>query len=173
MDRRQALIVALSVVGLGAAGCEENRGSGEVVSPADPLYPSLAADLFRPGTRHMLKTGDTAVSEIVPGGVLRLPTGRLTAADPGWVSQRVPDGVGPLTVRVPPGRYPLTLALLDGRVAAARLSIADQPVTSWDLAVRTGEDPSTLAPGYFFGVGVWTPARWRCSTRPRTRRWAV
>jgi hypothetical protein len=29
-------------------------------------------------------------------------------------------------------------------------------VTSWDLAVRADQDPSELAPGYFFGVGVDT-----------------
>ncbi|MET8909023.1 DUF4241 domain-containing protein [Micromonospora sp. NPDC004551] len=157
MHRRQALIAALSVVGLGAAGCGSRHGPGPVVpTPAPPLYPSRAADLFRPGTRHLLATGETAVSEIVPGGVLRLPTGRLTAADPGWVTRRWPDGVGPFTVTVPPGAYPLTLALLDGRVAAARLTLADRPVTSWDLALRAGEDPATLAPGYFFGVGVDT-----------------
>lgn len=159
MDRRQALIAALSVVGLGAAGCDRRRRSAEVSPTPHPpqrLYPSLAADLFHPGTRRMLATGVTAVSKVVPGGVLQLPTGRLTAADPGWVTRRWPDRVGPFTVTVPPGAYPLTLALLDGGVAAARLTIVDRPVTSWDLAVRAGQDPSTLAPGYFFGVGVDT-----------------
>jgi hypothetical protein len=50
------------------------------------------------------------------------------------------------------------LALLrfphDLRVAAARLTITGGPVSTWDMAVRGGEDPSTLRPGHFFGVGV-------------------
>jgi Protein of unknown function (DUF4241) len=159
MDRRQVLIATLSVVGLGAAGCGSRHRPVEAEHTPDPpnrLYPSIAADLFHPGTQHLLGTGVTAVSKVVPGGVLQLPTGRLTAADPGWVTRRWPDGVGPFTVTVPPGAYPLALALLDGRAAAARLTIADQPVTSWDLAVQPGQDPSTLRPGYFFGVGVDT-----------------
>ena len=160
MDRRHALIAALSVAALGAsgiAGC-----SRRAPAPADPpepnrLYPWATADLFQPGKRHRVDTGDLAVAEVMPAGVLQLPTGRLVAADASWLPPLSGNHIGPYAVTVPPGRYPLTPALLhwkDLRVAAARPTIADQPVTSWELALRAGEDPGTLRPGEFFGVGV-------------------
>lgn len=156
------VVGALSVAclgGLSVAGCEEEP---EFATPSDggsapPLYPSAAEALFEPGTRHRLETGEAAVSEVVPAGVLKLPTGRLVAVDPGWTPSAQRLGLGPFTETVAPGEYPLTLALLrwdDFRVAAARLTIADQPVTSWELAVLPGQDPATLRPGEFFGVGV-------------------
>ncbi len=169
MDRRHALIAALSVVALGGgsiAGCDRRRPPVAGKPSADRpsllypslLYPSAAADLFQPGTRHRLETGKTAIAEVLPAGSLRLPTGRLVAVDPSWSSGGWrPPGIGPFTVTVPPGTYPLELALLrweDLRVAAARLTIADKPVTAWEMAVRDGQNPATLRPGYFFGVGV-------------------
>src|SRR5436309_8977969 len=117
MDRRH-LIAALSLVALGGAGlagCRRRRTPVAVTPSAGPptaLYPSAAADLFRPGTRHRLETGEVAVAEVLPAGVLRLPTGRLVAVDPSWLSGGRPPGIGPFTVTVPPGGYPLTLALL-------------------------------------------------------------
>jgi hypothetical protein len=65
--------------------------------------------------------------------------------------------VSPFTVAVPPGAYPPTLALLrwtDLRVAAAKLTILHQPVTTWELALRHGQNPATLRPGYFFDLRV-------------------
>jgi hypothetical protein len=164
MDRRHALIAALSVVALGGvsiAGCGRRRTPVAVTPSAEPpnlLYPSAAAGLFHPGTRHRLEGGKTAVAEVLPAGSLRLPTGRLVAVDPSWLSgRRRPPGIGPFTVTVPPGTYPLELALLrweDLRVAAARLTVADKPVTAWEMAVHDGQNHATLRPGYFFGVGV-------------------
>jgi len=163
MDRRRALIAALSLTALGAAGisgCAGGQTPVRVTPSADPrsrLYPSDAADLFQPGTRHRLETGDVAVAEVLPAGVLRLPTGRLVAVDPSWLSPRPPPGIGPFTVTVAPGVYPLTLALLrwqDLRVGAARLTIRDEPVSRWEMAVRAGEDLSTLPPWYSPGFGV-------------------
>jgi hypothetical protein len=98
-----------------------------------------------------------AVAELVPAGALRLPSGQLVAVDPTWLSGGPLHEVLPFTVTVPPGAYPLTLALLhwtDVRVAAAKLTIVDRPVTTWELALRAGQDPATLRPGYFFDVGV-------------------
>jgi hypothetical protein len=34
------------------------------------------------------------------------------------------------------------------------LTILDQPITTWELALRPGQNPATLRPGYFFDVGV-------------------
>ncbi|MDG4782985.1 DUF4241 domain-containing protein [Micromonospora sp. WMMD961] len=62
------------------------------------------------------------------------------------------------TATVPPRRYPLTLALVEGpedkRVAAAKLTIHDQPVAAWEMALRPGQDPGTLRDGEVFTVGV-------------------
>lgn len=163
MNRRQALIGALSLAAAGIAGvtgCQRGRIPDAVLPTDDPpnnLYPSAAAELFQPGKRHRLDNGDVAVSEVRPAGVLQLPTGQLVATDPSWLNPGSPLGIGPYTATVPPGAYPLTLALLrwtDLRVAAARLTFSAEPVVGWDMALRPGQDPSTLRPGYFFGVGV-------------------
>ena len=163
MNRRQALIGALSVATIGIAGtsgCERGRPPDSVSPTADPpirLYPSAAADLFQPGKRFRVETGDVAVSELKPAGMLRMPTGRLVATDPSWLHAGPSPDIGPFTATVAPGAYPVTLALLRGpdlRVAAARLTVRDEPVAGWEMALRPGQDTSTLRPGYFFGVGV-------------------
>jgi len=161
VDRRRALLGALSVVAVGGvAGCRRLPAPAPIrpSGPQPPLYPSAAADLFRPGSRHRLDTGVTATAEVVPAGSLQLPTGRLVAVDPSWLYLTPRSVVGPFTVAAPQGTYPLDLALLrwegDVRVGAARLTITDGPVTGWEMAVCPGQDPATLEPGYFFGVGV-------------------
>jgi hypothetical protein len=165
MDRRRALLGALSLAAAtsmaGLQGCEREPAPDRITPTIDPpsrLYPASTAELFRPGTRHTTDTGDVGVAEVVPAGVLRLPTGRLVAADPGWLPSWRQDHIAPFTATVPPGTYPLTLALLrfpqDLRVAAARVTIIDEPVTAWDMALRAGQDPATLRAGHFFDVGV-------------------
>lgn len=161
VGRRRVLLAALSVVALGAsAGCRERPVpvAAPTPGPPQPLDPSAAANQFQPGSRHLLDTGATATAEVVPAGSLQLPTGRLIAVDPSWLSPTPLRAVEPFTVAAPPGTYPLELALLrwddDLRVGAARLTVTDRPVTAWEMAVRPGEDPATLQPGYFFGVGV-------------------
>jgi hypothetical protein len=145
MNRRQALIGALSVATIGVAGTSGCDGRPNPVPPADDppkrLYPSAAADLFEPGKRFRVDTGDVAVSELKPAGTLRLPTGRLVATDPSWLYAGPPPDIGPFTATVAPGAYPVTLALLRGpdlRVAAARLTVRDEPVAGWEMALRPG-----------------------------------
>jgi len=161
VERRQALIATLSMVALGAvAGCQRQGTSAARSSPGplEPLFPSAAGQLFRPGSQHRLDTGVTATAEVVPAGSLQLPTGRLVAVDPSWLHPGPAPLVGPFTMAAPSGTYPLELAVLrwkdDHRVAAARLTITDRPVTAWEMAVRPGQDQGTLQQGYFFGVGV-------------------
>lgn len=136
--------------------------SAEVPLAAGPVArsPTVAAGLFRPGSRHTLSTGDEAVAEIVPAGAIRLPTGRLAAVDPSWLpAESWTPPMGPFTATVPPGTYPVDLALLrwqDLQVAAARLTVTDEPVSRWEPALLAGQDPATLPPDGFFGTGVDT-----------------
>jgi hypothetical protein len=91
--------------------------------------------------------------------LLRLPSGRLVAADPGWLGTRLE----PFTVAVEPGAYPVTLAVVrfedepaQQRVAAGRLTIYEGPVATWELALRPGKDPRLLGDDEFYGFGVDT-----------------
>jgi Protein of unknown function (DUF4241) len=134
--------------------------------------PDLDA-MFRPGVRYRLINPDAedqeAVVEVRNAGRLHLATGRLIACDP-FSASSLSEDTAAFTVTVPPGRYPVTLssARIDhptdpeipaGRslVAAARLTIREEPVTRWELALRPGQDLAELQPGgfwTFYGFGV-------------------
>ncbi|MET0418487.1 MAG: DUF4241 domain-containing protein [Actinoplanes sp.] len=149
----------LILAGLSLAGCAGPAPRPVPTEDRPPVRsPAAAASLFRPGSQHMLTTGDEAVAEVVQAGTLRLPTGRLVAVDPSWLpAASWTPPVGPFTATVPPGAYPVELAVLRGpdtRVAAARLTVSDEPVRRWEPALLAGQDPATLAPGEFFGTGV-------------------
>jgi hypothetical protein len=121
--------------------------------------------MFQPGTRYRLPdpAGTLAVVEVHDAGLLHLPTGRVVACDPFWGAQ-VQRQVTPFTVTVPPGRYPVTLSLarrLLGRPdpvprlgAAAKVTIRDEPVVAWELALHPGEDPERLQPEQIDTSGV-------------------
>jgi hypothetical protein len=121
--------------------------------------------MFQPGARYRLPdpAGTVAVVEVHDAGLLHLPTGRVVACDPFWGSQ-VRRQVAPFTVTVPPGRYPVTLSLARGLLgrpdpvprlgAAAKLTIRDEPVVAWELALHPGEDPERLQPDQIYTLGV-------------------
>jgi Protein of unknown function (DUF4241) len=133
--------------------------------------------MFRPGVRYRLINPDAedqeAVVEVCNAGRLHLATGRLVACDPFSASSLAQDTAA-FTVTVPPGRYPVTLssARIDrptdpeipaglSLVAAARLTIRQEAVTRWELALRPGQDPAELPPGgfwAFYGFGVHSGA---------------
>jgi hypothetical protein len=127
--------------------------------PPRPLQPEHLDLLFTPGTRVVLDTsGDTVIVEVLAAGTLRMPSGRLVAADPGTLEF---DGPPPFTTTVMPGEYQVLLSLLrrvddpeHERVAAAKLAIRDDPVASWELALLPGADPRFLGKEAFFGFGV-------------------
>ncbi|PWU51275.1 hypothetical protein DLJ47_22135 [Micromonospora sp. S4605] len=168
-SRRQVLRLALVPVAVGGGailgGCSMYQPSGTSVPSASlgpeetiPWSPGQAAELFRPGSRHLLDSGEWATATTLPAGVLHLPTGRLVAADPSWLMSWERSGIAPFTATVPPGSYPLTLALVEGpedkHVAAAKLAIRDEPVAAWEMALRPGQDLGTLRDGEAFTVGV-------------------
>lgn len=95
-----------------------------------------------------------------PLGEVVFPTGRIVACDP-----LVSPEISPFVTAVNPGRYPLVLSVAhfcnqydgqnDVRVAYAVLLIASTAqVIRWEMAVRPGQDASTLDHGDIFGYGV-------------------
>ncbi|WP_345463763.1 DUF4241 domain-containing protein [Actinoallomurus oryzae] len=125
--------------------------------PPRPLRPAPLEPMFAKGTRYRLEHGAEVVVETRQAGALRMTSGMPAAADPGWLR---PD-VAPFTAAVAAGEYPVELSLIrfaaepgHRRVAAARLTVRDEPVASWELALRPDQDPRLLGDGEFFGFGV-------------------
>ena len=101
-------------------------------------FPDLAR-AFRDGERF----GD-ATMRVVEVGPLVLPTGRIVACDPGYLTT-VPSEQQAYTRPVPPGHYPVLLALLakDGwpadnpnreHVACAAVRFMETQVERWEMA---------------------------------------
>jgi hypothetical protein len=125
--------------------------------PPMPLQPSQLDVMFRPGARYTLPGGDAVVVEIAQVGRLRMPSGRLIVADPAWLDTKLE----PFTTAIRPGAYRVTLAVIrfekqptHQRVAAAKLVVRNEPVASWELALRPGEDPMMLGDQELFGFAV-------------------
>src|SRR5262249_5215661 len=105
-----------------------------------------------------------ATMRVVEADHLELPTGRIVACDPSYLTS-FPQDQPAYTRAVAPGRYPVVLALLakDGfaasnpnreSVACAAVRFRDSAVARWEMALRPGWDLSTLKPGFHFGYGV-------------------
>jgi Protein of unknown function (DUF4241) len=119
--------------------------------------------MFRSGVRYRLGDGTEAAVEVQDAGTLNLATGRVVACDPFWGAQ-VKRQVAPFTVTVPPGRYPVMLSLARGLLdgpdpvpllgAAAMLTIRDEPVAAWEVALRPGQDRARLQPDQIYTLGV-------------------
>lgn len=124
--------------------------------------------VFQPGVRYRWSSGSEAVVEVevLDAGTLHLATGRLVVVDP-FLGSRLDRFTVPLTVTAPPGRYLVSLSVARWdrprkpnvpaparRVAAAKLTIRDEPVVAWELGLQPGQDPATLQPGQLFGFVV-------------------
>ncbi|MEV0704104.1 DUF4241 domain-containing protein [Saccharopolyspora sp. NPDC050389] len=127
-----------------------------------PLQPSDYDQLFVPGAAFPTSDGESRTVRL-DSGWLSLPTGRVVAAEPGFLGLADEDCA--FTQTVPPGKYPVGLAVvkyrdsegagvIDERVAAARLVIRDEPVVAWELAVVKGQDVAELDEAEFFGYAV-------------------
>ncbi|NUP39391.1 MAG: DUF4241 domain-containing protein [Streptomyces sp.] len=142
------------------AACAEQPGPPTVPwSVPKGLRPQHLDALFTPGSRFAdADMGPATVTAPRTAGVLRLPTGSVIAADPATLGTRDE----PFTVPVPPGEYPVLIATAEwdgegwGESTAALLRVLDGPTTSWELAVRPGQDPRLLGEGQFYGFGVDT-----------------
>ncbi|WP_285558382.1 DUF4241 domain-containing protein [Actinoplanes regularis] len=158
-SRRNAIRLALAAGAVGLGGCERPAVEPQRdVAPRGFPLPEQTAGLFRDGSRHQLDNGDWVTATTKAGGTLRMPTGRLIAADPNWFWNAENLNVVPYTVTVPAGSYPVTLAVVSwpdiSLVAAARLTVQHLPIQSWEMALRPGQDLTALAPGEAYNVGV-------------------
>lgn len=122
--------------------------------------------LFTPGSTFTYEeSGTVGVLQVVDGGELSLPTGRVVACDP-FVYLGSGD-MEPFTVTVEPGRYRVEAAVATltrpgeapsdaphRRVAAARLVVRDEPAATWELALLPDQDPAELGDDEFYGYGV-------------------
>jgi len=121
--------------------------------PPRPLQPRHVTEMVTDGTRFRAQDGRVLTINRIPAGTIRLPSGRLTVADPGWLDY---DPV-PLAVTVSPGEYPVDVfQLADLGNAACRVTITNAPVTSWHLAMRDGDHELALGDGEYFGNPVDT-----------------
>jgi hypothetical protein len=126
--------------------------------PPSPLQAPDMTGWFSDGARFQVPHGGNGTVRTRRVGPLRLPTGRLVAAEPSYSS----DDFVAFSATVPPGRYPVTLAGFewDGPsgdwigIAAARVEILDKPIVTWELATRPGQDVRLLADNQFYGFGV-------------------
>jgi Protein of unknown function (DUF4241) len=125
--------------------------------------------VFRPGVRYRWSSGSEAVVEVLDAGTLYLPTGRLVVVDQ-LLGPDLARFAVPLTVTAPPGRYAVSLSVARwdrpsdpntpapvravGAVAAAKLTIHDEPLVAWELGLQPGQDPATLQPDELFGFVV-------------------
>ncbi|MQM25224.1 DUF4241 domain-containing protein [Glycomyces albidus] len=88
-------------------------------------------------------------------GLLGLPTGKLVACDPTWLKR-----LEPFTVSVEPADYPVVEIQIHDETgdhwagAGYLLRISDQPTSTWEMALRPGQDMSLLEEGHFYGFGV-------------------
>lgn len=117
------------------------------------------AAAFAPGTIFRWPDGGHVRVRHVVVGDLVVSSGQIVACDPSNLTHA--SETIPFVRAAPPGRYPVILCLTAqydddtrGEVACAMIRFTDTPPTTWELAVRAGEDVTTLPLGRFFGYGV-------------------
>ncbi|WP_433788528.1 DUF4241 domain-containing protein [Actinoplanes sp. CA-252034] len=122
-----------------------------------PYSPDLATILTE-GARFEAD-GIAYVIERLPVGTVVAPTGEITACDPLTGAA----GAEAFTVTIAPGRYSLTawVAVVsrdgtapDHRTAALALTVSDQPVVRWEMALNEGQDVGVLDADGYFGYPV-------------------
>lgn len=86
-------------------------------------------------------------------GKLNVESGRLIACDP-----IVMHDAKPFLQVFPIGQFPIQLAIAkinnDERVAFARISFSDSPVTKWEFALHDGQKKIPIDGETFYGYGV-------------------
>ncbi len=124
-------------------------------SPPGAPQPTWMDYLLTEGAEGFDDYGYLATVELEQTGVLRMPTGHLIVQDPCY------DGEEPYTVTVPPGNYPVvesTSCRVDsdsgGSPLVASLVVSDEPIVSWEPAMRAGDQAWMLESDESFCFGV-------------------
>jgi hypothetical protein len=105
--------------------------------------------MFQNGARYVLGDGTEAAVEVQDAGTLNLATGNVTACDPFWGAQVE----RPVAISLARGLLdsPDPVALLG---AAVKLTVRDEPVVAWEVALQPEQDPATLQPDQIYTMGV-------------------
>ncbi len=114
---------------------------------------------FTPGAIFATSDGPLKVRS-VPAGELGLPSGRIIATDPCYLTDL--DETPPFAHSVAPGSYPVRLVLahpanasaVSERVACMLLQLSAAPALHWAPALHPGERLAGLVSGQFFGHTV-------------------
>jgi hypothetical protein len=135
------------------------------MSPQPPDFNHLLA-AGRTFDYNQFRDGCVVTVRVVPAADLRLPSGRVVAAEP-WAYSREEAEERVFVQRAEPGTYPVQLIMADyydpgnpqdnthfSVVGAARLVIRDEPTARWRLALRDGQDDTRLAADEFYGYPV-------------------
>jgi hypothetical protein len=135
------------------------------MSPLPPDFNRLLA-AGRTYEYGRFRDGCVVTVRVVNAADLRLPSGRIVAAEP-WAYSREEAEKRAFVQRAEPGSYPVQLIMADyydpenphgntrfSVVAAARLVIRDEPAARWLLALQDGQDDTRLAADEFYGYAV-------------------
>ena len=156
MLQRALSAIAAAVLGLFAPA----RASAEPGEP--PTYAAAFEKAFARGFSVETRTefqGETRVEtvlfKVVEAGSLKLPSGRICAADP-FIAL---SDAKPFTQTTSTGAFPVRLAVASFpsgglRVAFARVDFKQARIARWSMAAPDGQNLSSLEEGHIFGYGV-------------------
>jgi len=125
--------------------------------PPRPLRPRNVTEMVTDGARFRTQDGQVLTVQRVPVGTIRLPSGSLVVADPGWLD----TDATPLAVTVPPGAYPVDVFQVTengstARTVACRVAVTGAPVASWQLALLEGDHELAMGDGEYYGNPIDT-----------------
>src|SRR5688572_18066202 len=151
------VLIGLLTIGCSRPGTTDNKTTTKTADHSENSADGAGHVTSDKLTVDLQSLLDTVDLEAVSAGELHLPTGRIVAGDPFFVTDNKP-----FKTAVTPGNYPVKLLIFKVeedhyRVAFAKIQFSDLPATHWTLALTediTEEDVKTLKQGEFFGYGV-------------------
>jgi hypothetical protein len=132
-------------------------GAGEKLDTLKDRYPVQAKPYifetaFFPGTADTLYN-DSVHFYAVDIGKVRIESGKIIAADPAFVSD-----AKPFAAAFPIGEYSVQLAIAkfktNERIAFSRILFSPAPISKWELALDSGQQPLGLYDTSYYGYPV-------------------